>query len=254
MQMLQDIGRMDGGRKGFARPVKTHGGRVEQASRAFREQAQVERGREENKEMPMAYLIRRAVSLDALRKDWDMTREQPGYCTRGAGGRRMAKTWQYAFEGGQRGKWENICDPTEEEMPPFASYERIAQFIGEMDPEWGRAQDDKGIQAQLDILKGPKAGMGKHHDHAACEGLVAVVGLQGARKQRWTHRKLGITVTHELEPGYVVVWLDRYPWLHETLQEQGIEEGVERATLTLRKVLPPFSELRRRRQEKGQWP
>ena len=102
-------------------------------------------------------------------------------------------------------------------MPPFDSYERIEEFIKEMDPEWGRAQEEKGMQAQLDTFKGPKADIGKHHDHAACEGLVAVVGLQGVRRQRWTHRKLGIKVTHELEPGDVVVSLDWFPWQHETL-------------------------------------
>ena len=163
----------------------------------------------------------------------------------------MTKTWQYAFEGGHKGDWKNVCDPIEEQMPKFASYDRTVDFIKDMDPEWGSAQDQSGIQAQQDILKGPKAEVGRHHDHAACEGLLAVVGLLGARKQRWTHRKLGITVTHELEPGDLVVWLDRYPWVHETLPEHGAEEGVERSSLMFRRVLPPFMELKRRDPPRG---
>ena len=62
-------------------------------------------------------------------------------------------------------------------MPEFDSYERIVNFINEMDPGWGCERMGRGIQAQLDAFKGPEAELGKHHDHAACEGLIAEVGL-----------------------------------------------------------------------------
>ena len=93
LRVLQEIGGMDGGRKGLARAIRTDKERVVQASRKFQYQAKVEPGSVHTDERPMAYLIRRAVDLGALRRDLESATTQPGCSTRGAGGRRMQKNY-----------------------------------------------------------------------------------------------------------------------------------------------------------------
>ena len=104
---------------------------------------------------------------------------------------------------------------------------------------------EEGQQRIVGEMGGEEATLPPHVDHRGAVPVVGSVGLVGRRRLRFTHMQTREQFTVPLEPGDVLIFQDSAPWLHEVLPEPGVSE---RIVYTVRGVIAPLMELRRRKQ------